>query len=156
MNNEAVLIEKAGAVVLHHDGSKRIALIFRGEQKDWSFPKGHIEIGETSHATCIREIKEGTGLDIEILLKLPNNEYFFKNGEKIVIHMYLARSKGGDFILEKPGDSVEWVDIEKVEGKLTYDTLKHYYTRIKSIIENFIKITEGGGVRLGRYSANLA
>jgi 8-oxo-dGTP pyrophosphatase MutT (NUDIX family) len=144
MNNEAAQIKKAGAVVLHHDGSKRIALIFRNELRDWSFPKGHMEPGETPQVTCAREVKEETGLDIEILLQLPNNEYFFEGGEKVLVHMYLARSKGSDFVIENPGDVVEWVDIEKVGGKLTYDTLKNYYTGIEPVIENFIKITEGG------------
>ena len=33
----------------------------------WSFPKGHQEIGETDIETAVRETKEETGLDVEII-----------------------------------------------------------------------------------------
>ena len=32
----------------------------------WSFPKGHIEIGETIKDTALREIEEETGLKVKI------------------------------------------------------------------------------------------
>lgn len=126
---------KAGAIVLHHDNSARIALIYRAKEKDWSFPKGHIKKRETPFTACIREVKEETGLEIEILFQLPDNEYIHKTGSKIIISMYLARSKGGDFIVEHPGDKIEWVDIHEVENRLVYDNLKKYFCSVLPIIE---------------------
>ncbi|MDE1919094.1 MAG: NUDIX domain-containing protein [Patescibacteria group bacterium] len=87
-------VEKAGAIVLHHDDSARVALIYRAKEKDWSFPKGHIEAGETPVAACIREVEEETGLKVDVLAQLPDNAYLHKTGKKIVTHMYLVRSKG--------------------------------------------------------------
>lgn len=130
-------VEKAGAIVLHHDNSARIALVYRAREKDWSFPKGHIENGETPLEACVREVREETGLDIDILVQLPDNKYLHETGKKIITHMYLARSKGGDFVTEHPEDKVEWVDIQEIENRLTHDNLKEYYRDVLLIIRKF-------------------
>ena len=135
-NNQPKQIQKSGAVVLHEKNSELIALIFRGKEKDWSFPKGHIEIDEEPINACIWEVKEEIGLDVEIITKLPNNEYLHKNGNKIITQMYLVRSKGGDFKIERPEDKIEWVQLDEVENKLAYDNLKKYYSEILPIIKN--------------------
>ena len=128
--------KKAGTIILHHNDLTQVALIYRVKEKDWTFPKGHVEEGEMPSSTCIREAKEETGLEIEILAQLPNSEYCHESGSIITTFMYLARSKGGDFIVEHPGDKIEWVDIYEVENRLTYDNLKKYYRDILPIIEN--------------------
>lgn len=129
-------VGKSGAIVLHHDNSARIALIYRAKERDWSFPKGHIESGETPLAACVREVKEEIGLNIDILAQLPDNEYLHKTGNKIITHMYLTRSRGGDFMIEHPEDKIEWVDIQEVESRLIYDNLRNYYHSILPLIEN--------------------
>ncbi len=129
-------VEKAGAIVLHHDNSARVALIYRAKEKDWSFPKGHIEIGELPLAACIREVEEEIGLKVDILTQLPDNEYLHKTGKKIITYMYLVRSRGGDFVIEHPEDKIEWVDIQEVKNRLVYDNLKNYYNSVLPLIES--------------------
>ena len=128
-------VKKAGAIILHPADSTKIALIYRARRKDWSFPKGHIENAETPLVACMREVKEETGLDIEILIQLPDYKYTNKVDDNIVTSMFLARSKGGDFMVEYPEDKIEWVDIHEVPNLLTYDNLKEYYRSILPIIE---------------------
>lgn len=129
-------IRKAGAIILHNDGSRRIALIFRGKEEDWSFPKGHVEPDEKPFATCVREVKEEVGLDVEIITQLPDNEYLHKSGKKIITYMYLVRSKGGNFFIEKFEDKIEWVNIKDVKDRLSYENLRKYYSDILPIIES--------------------
>ena len=131
-------VEKAGAIVLHHDNSAQVALIYRAKEKDWSFPKGHIEIGETPLDACIREVEEEIGLKVNILFQLPGNEYFHKTGKKIITHMYLARSKGGNFVTEHPEDKIEWVGIHEVGNRFVYDNLKNYYKNVLPLVEGGI------------------
>ena len=45
----------------------RILLVKNSNGRYWSFPKGHIEDGETEQETAIREIKEETGLDVTLV-----------------------------------------------------------------------------------------
>lgn len=129
-------VGKAGAIVLPHDNSTQVVLIYRAKENDWSFPKGHIEIGETPLEACVREIKEEIGLEVDILIQLPDNEYLHKTGKKIITSMYLVRSKGGDFLLEHPEDKIEWVNIHEVENRLGYDNLKENYRNILPILSS--------------------
>lgn len=45
----------------------RILLVKNHNGKCWTFPKGHIEKGENEEQTALREIKEETGLTVEIV-----------------------------------------------------------------------------------------
>ena len=38
--------EKSGAIVEKNSGSE-VLLVYRAKHDDWSFPKGHVEDGET-------------------------------------------------------------------------------------------------------------
>ncbi|MCR2823619.1 NUDIX hydrolase [Lederbergia panacisoli] len=54
----------AGAVVFNDEGK---ILLIRGPRRGWEFPGGIIELGETIQDGIIREVKEETGIDIEII-----------------------------------------------------------------------------------------
>lgn len=63
-----MLNEKScGALVYRkYHGNTEILLIKHLNSGHWSFPKGHVEEGETEVETAIREIKEETGIDVMI------------------------------------------------------------------------------------------
>ena len=55
-----------GAVIL--DGG-RVLLVRRGHEPlkgEWSIPGGAVELGETLASACVREVREETGLDVDI------------------------------------------------------------------------------------------
>ncbi|MBV9293830.1 MAG: NUDIX domain-containing protein, partial [Frankiales bacterium] len=61
------LVECAGAVVRDPDG--RLLLVQRGRDPGrgrWSLPGGRLERGETPAAAAVREVREETGLDVEV------------------------------------------------------------------------------------------
>jgi len=65
----------------------------------WGFPKGHIDPGENSREAALREIKEETKIEAEIIGKLGESQYVFtRSGERIVKHVdyYLLKYKSGD------------------------------------------------------------
>lgn len=63
------LYEKScGAVIYWRDGEALKVLLVRNKNgRYWSFPKGHMEVGETEHQTALREVREETGLNVRIL-----------------------------------------------------------------------------------------
>jgi 8-oxo-dGTP diphosphatase len=66
--SEPVKLKTVAAVIEYSDG--RILLIKRrGEPFNgyWALAGGKLEDGETSEEGCLREVKEETGLDVEII-----------------------------------------------------------------------------------------
>lgn len=62
------LYEKScGAIVFYRAPDEvRVLLVKNKNGRYWSFPKGHVELGENERQTAVREIKEETDLDVKI------------------------------------------------------------------------------------------
>lgn len=127
------VIKKAGAIVLR-DGTngREILLLYRGKQKDWGFPKGHIEIGETGQKATVREIKEETGLDVRVLDELPHLRYALPSGDETELSMFLATPLSTDQKLTKENttDDLRWIPTSEAENLLSYQNLKDYFKTI--------------------------
>jgi len=75
----------------------------------WTFPKGHLEAGETPEAAALREVSEETGFDCEITGELYRAEYSFLRGGKRVdkdVRWYSMRRRGGDGVPKTPDEIV--------------------------------------------------
>lgn len=81
-----------GGVVIH-DG--KVLLLYKnqnGRYKGWVLPKGTVEPGETYQQTALREVKEETNSDAEIVKYIGKTQYTFRGNEDIVsktVHWYL-------------------------------------------------------------------
>jgi 8-oxo-dGTP pyrophosphatase MutT (NUDIX family) len=68
----------------------------------WTLPKGAQEQGETVEETALREVREETGLEVELLGPLDTIDYWFvwapeQTRYHKFVHYYLMRAVGGDF-----------------------------------------------------------
>ena len=81
-----------GGVVIH-DG--KVLLLYKnqnGRYMGWVLPKGTVEPGETYQQTALREVKEETNSDAEIVKYIGKTQYPFRGNEDIVsktVHWYL-------------------------------------------------------------------
>ncbi len=78
------LIPAASAVVADPDG--RILLARRRDNELWTIPGGAMEPGESISQTAIREVKEETGIDVEVVSLVgiysdPNHVVEYSDGE---------------------------------------------------------------------------
>jgi 8-oxo-dGTP diphosphatase len=130
-----VVIRKAGAVVARMTGTPAVALIFRGKQRDWTFPKGHVEHEESLANALIREVREETGLDVEFVSTLPPMRYANADGAMIEVAMALLKSTRDSALRpEHPEDRVRWVELDSVEETLSYSNLRTYWKSVYSIV----------------------
>lgn len=119
------LYEKSCGAVIFYKGHQNVKLLLvkNSNGRYWSFPKGHIEKGETEKETAVREIKEETNLDVEICGDFREiSEYcpFGKIRKRVVF--FLARAFTDNVkIQESEIDSYIWVDIQQAKKLCTYE-----------------------------------
>ncbi len=119
------LYEKScgGIIFYKTKQNTKILLVKNSNGRYWSFPKGHIEEGETEQETAIREIKEETGLDVTIVKNFREiSEYcpFGKIRKRVVF--FLARAFTDNVkIQEEEIDSYIWVDLQQARKLCSYD-----------------------------------
>jgi len=99
------LVEKeinvAGAVIIknNEEGTQSVLLIQRSKKDNWpnvwEFPRGKENPGENNiHAALKREVKEETGLDVEIIEFIDKYEYIADRGKrKSTQYNFLCRMK---------------------------------------------------------------
>ena len=60
-------VKSCGFIVYKQLDGENYYLIIKSTNGDVGFPKGHVESGETELQTAIRELKEETNVDVEII-----------------------------------------------------------------------------------------
>lgn len=92
----------------------------------WTLPKGGLEDDEDLEAAAVREVREETGLDSEILSKLGVVDYWFVwRPDRIryhkYVHYYLMRLAGGDFAArDDEAEDVAWLPIGEALDRLAH------------------------------------
>jgi 8-oxo-dGTP pyrophosphatase MutT (NUDIX family) len=136
---EVLTTEKScGAIVYRKfHGNTEILLIRHVKSGYWSFPKGHIEDGETELETAVREIKEETGLDVFVDTGFRETVTFSprRDAQKTVVY-FVAKAARGHDISPQAGEisEIRWVEINKALNHLTYDNDRIIVNRAKAFI----------------------
>ena len=64
VGHEKIMLVHAGGCIFNEKGE--VLLQRRGDCNLWGFPGGTVELGETPQMAAKREVKEETGLDVEV------------------------------------------------------------------------------------------
>ena len=127
--------KSCGAIVYRkHHGNTEILLIKHVNSGHWSFPKGHVEDGETEIETEIREIKEETGLDVIVDPTFRETVSYSpkKDTQKIVVY-FIAKAKNYDYTpQEEEISDIRWVEIGHALTILTYENDRSIVNKAKS------------------------
>lgn len=113
----------AGIVVFHKD--KYLLLHYNAGH--WDLPKGHVEKNESLKQTALRETKEETNLDIELINGFEEKiQYDFTNTQLIhkTVYFYLGEAKSDKVKISHEHIGYEWLTYSDVINKLTFDTAK--------------------------------
>ena len=104
-------------------------LLVKQRHGRWGFPKGHVENNETEKETAIREVKEETNLDVEIIGdKRYSETYISSKGNLKEVVYFVAKIIGGEIKRQKKElNKIEWIDLLEAKNKITYETTKKIY-----------------------------
>lgn len=122
----------AAAVVL--DARRHVLLIRRAIEPyrgQWALPAGYQEIDETLERAAVREVREETGLEIEVVALL---DLFFVPEDlrkPANVAVYLCRPVGG--VLAAGEDALEaaWFDLEALPSDLGFENGPRILDRLR-------------------------
>ncbi|CAL2056565.1 MULTISPECIES: NUDIX domain-containing protein [Streptomyces] len=107
------LVPAASAVVV--DGSGRILLQRRRDNGMWALPGGAMRIGESLPDCAVRETREETGFDVEIVgivgtYSNPRHVFAYDDGEvrQEFSVCFLARPTAGQLAVSEESTDVRW------------------------------------------------
>lgn len=89
----------AGGVIIKDGRLLLIKMRNLSGEEVWTFPKGHLETGETPEMAALREVREETGLECRIIRPLHVARYSFLRGGSRVdkrVDWFLMEETGGD------------------------------------------------------------
>ena len=139
----------AGGIVYKREDSKIYILVSQHSQHlGWVFPKGligdkdHIK-GEKKEETAVREVKEETGADAEIIEEItPITYWYVWEGEKRkkTVYYFIMKYTGGDITKhDYEMSAVEWLPEDQVLDRLTYKSDKDAYKEALPLIKKLAK-----------------
>ena len=134
-----------GAVVYRKiNDDYRYLLIRNRRSSNWSFPKGHVEAGETLEETAKREVLEETGLRIDIIPGfISKSQYSIQNRIQKTVQIYVASTKDTQtrIQVEEIEDYV-WLTYENAIKNLKFENDKTILTDARQFLLDNNYITE--------------
>src|SRR5262245_32260452 len=126
----------AVAYVIEKDGS--VLMLRRSPSKDhapgeWETGSGRVEAGETPEQAVHREVREETGLQVEIVG--PVDTFHFYRGaarEETIGITFWCRYAGGTLVTCEEHDRAEWLDFDKALALLPANSFAAAVARIAS------------------------
>ncbi|AUG81171.1 DNA mismatch repair protein MutT [Kitasatospora sp. MMS16-BH015] len=129
------MVVAASAVVT--DDAGRILMQRRTDSGLWALPGGGMDLGDSLPGTAVREVKEETGLDVEITGLVgtytdPRHIIAYSDGEvrRQFNVCFTARVVGGELAISDESTALRWVTPKELDGLPMHHTqrlrLQHF------------------------------
>lgn len=113
-----------GAIVCRKvNGEPRFLVIKNNRSAHWSFPKGHIEPGETWEETAKREVLEETGLHIKLIPGFrEESNYMIQNRIDKKVIIFAATTKDTRTIIQESEiEDYSWLPFDGADHLLRFE-----------------------------------
>jgi 8-oxo-dGTP pyrophosphatase MutT (NUDIX family) len=135
-------VSAGGVVFRRGESGVEVVLCGRSAERLWALPKGTPEPGETLRETALREVREETGLHVDIVRELGIVEYGFARPAQGVryektVHHYLMSPTGNGAVDEHDAeyDRVEWFLAQEALRVMTHYNEVQVVRRALDVIE---------------------
>ncbi|MFB9769175.1 NUDIX hydrolase [Lactiplantibacillus modestisalitolerans] len=110
VGHKPMILNTAAGILV--DDQQRVLLNLRTDTHNWSLPGGFLEYGETYAQACVREYKEDSGVDVEIVDHIgifDRGETTYPNGDvtQTIAALYLVKPIGGHVLTEATDETVK-------------------------------------------------
>ncbi len=127
----------AGGIVQDEDRLLMVKVRNLEGKELWTFPKGHIEKGETAKEAAVREVEEETGYLCEIRKPVDRVQYYFQRDGALIkktVTWFLMKpiKKVGALDAEEILET-EWVSMEEAEKRAVYKSDKSLLAKLKDV-----------------------
>ena len=115
--------KSCGAVIFRRDETWNVLLIRHIKGRHISFPKGHVEPGETESRTAEREVREETGLTVHVDRRFrAENRYNIRQDTQKLVVIFAAVTDQAE-VTPQPEEIAEcfWLPVEQALTTLTYE-----------------------------------
>lgn len=139
---EANSIKPAVAVAIIND-RKELLMLHRKDNKKWTMPGGTMEFGESMTDCALREVKEESGLNVEIKDIIgtytdPNIRVGYSDGEvrQEFTIVYYGEVQGYDVKLDEESNNYVWVSFDQVLELPLADSQRRRLIDVMAYLEN--------------------
>lgn len=122
---DSLLRKSCGVIPFRWCGSEKVYLILLQTNHCWSFPKGHMEAGESEEQTALRELFEETGLRARLIpAQRTVSEYDLPTFARKQVVFFLGEVAGDVILQEAEVLAHKWVKASELRNYLHPDTYK--------------------------------
>ena len=130
----------AGGIVFRRGPDGVRVLLIRDSYRNWGFPKGHLEDGESPDAAALREVREETGLAaLSLHAPIEVIDWHFRfRGQLVhkVCHFYLIEASGGTArpLREEGITACRWMGFDEAAALVSYENARDVLSRARSLL----------------------
>jgi 8-oxo-dGTP diphosphatase len=121
-----------GTFAVIFDEQRRVLLSHRRDMDAWNLPGGGVEVEEMPDEGVIREVKEETGLDVEVVRLVG---VYGKIGRNEIVFAFECRVTGGSLQVTDESDESRYFALDQIPS----NTLKKHAARIVDTINGYQK-----------------
>jgi 8-oxo-dGTP pyrophosphatase MutT (NUDIX family) len=128
-------VEQAGGIAFRREQGKLVVMLVKSKKNPaiWVFPKGHIEPGERPDETAVRETREESGVEGQLLGPIGQPLEFDSGREPVRVQYFLIRAT-----TDKPsseGRQKGWFTIADAMGRLAFESSRALLAEAVAAIE---------------------
>jgi len=132
VGHKPIILNTAAGILVNNQ--QQVLLNLRTDTHNWSLPGGYLEYGETFAKACVREYKEDSGIDVEVIDRIDifdQGETVYPNGDitQTISALFLVKAVGGHTLTSATDETLkldyfDFDDLPPLMNQQTADMLQ--------------------------------